>query len=193
MTGTPAVALPWGLCLQATPEDAEELVALLAGAVAGDPESLARLYDATARELWGLALCRCASREIAADAVQEVFCRLAAGRGPQGRTRHPRAWLLACVRRAAIDLLRRRGREVGIESAPELFTAGDPDRELEARRATVALAGLPPKLREAVYLRFALELSFAEIGRIAGVPTFTAASRVRLGLARLRKLLRASA
>lgn len=186
MTGNPAVAMPWGLHLQAPSEDAERLATLLAGAVAGDPQSLAHLYDATARQLWGLALCRGASREIAADAVQDVFCRLAAGRGPRGRVRHPRAWLLACVRRAAIDRLRRHGREIGIEATPELFVAGDSDRTLDARRATTALATLPPKLREAVYLRFAIELSYAEIGRIVGVPTFTAASRVRLGLARLR-------
>jgi DNA-directed RNA polymerase specialized sigma24 family protein len=33
------------------------------------------------------------------------------------------------------------------------------------------------------------ECTFARIGRITGVPTFTAASRYRLGIGRLRRLL----
>jgi RNA polymerase sigma-70 factor (ECF subfamily) len=186
MIGEPAAALPWSLLLAAQAPEVEALAVLIADAATGDSESLARLYDATARELWGLALCRGANREVAADAVQDVFCRLAAGRGPRRRVRHPRAWLLACVRRAAIDRLRRHRRETDLESAPELFSAADPERSLDAQRAASAVARLPPKLREAVYLRFALDLSLAEIGRVAGIPTFTAASRVRLGVARLR-------
>ena len=48
---------------------------------------------------------------------------------------------------------------------------------------------LPPAQREAIYLRHFAGCSFAEIGRATGVPTFTAASRYRLGLQRLRRLV----
>ena len=55
------------------------------------------------------------------------------------------------------------------------------------RPRTLALAAAA-----VVLLREVFGYSFREIGVIAGVPTFTAASRYRLGLARLRLLLEGS-
>ena len=51
------------------------------------------------------------------------------------------------------------------------------------------LKDLPPPQREALYLRHFAGLTFAQIGRVAGVPTFTAASRYRLGIRRLRRMM----
>jgi DNA-directed RNA polymerase specialized sigma24 family protein len=51
------------------------------------------------------------------------------------------------------------------------------------------LAGLPLKQRETIYLRHFAGCTFADIGRIVGVPTFTASSRYRLGVHRLRRLM----
>lgn len=171
----------------------DALVECFAAARAGDPDALASLYDRLARELYGFALWRSGCRETAADAVQEVFCRLAAGRAPEAdRVRSPRAWLLTSVRRATIDLQRRKRRETNFDASdfqtPDDTTdVGDPDRSVDGARARRALTKLPPKLREALFLRHFAGLSFAEIGRVAGIPTFTAASRCRLGLARLRR------
>ena len=55
-----------------------------------------------------------------------------------------------------------------------------------------ALARLPAPQREAVSLRHLAGHSFREIAAITGVPLFTAASRCRLGLARLKQLLERS-
>lgn len=43
--------------------------------------------------------------------------------------------------------------------------------------------------RVALYLRYFVGLELAEMGRATGVPKFTAASRCRLGVSRLRKFL----
>ena len=67
--------------------------------------------------------------------------------------------------------------------------AHDPTVAVDADRASILLAGLPEKQREAVYLRHFCDLTFAEIGRVVGAPTFTAASRYRLGISRLRRLM----
>jgi RNA polymerase sigma-70 factor (ECF subfamily) len=188
-----ARAVPAILAARRALGDDDALVERFAAARRGDPDALAALYDQLAAELHGFALWRSGCRETADDAVQEVFCRLAAGRAPGSeRIRSPRAWLLAAVRRAAIDLHRRRRREVTFEAADFELPADDagrtdPARRTDGERARRALAALPPKLREALYLRHFAGLSFAEIGRVAGIPTFTAASRCRLGLARLRR------
>ncbi len=93
------------------------------------------------------------------------------------------------MRHAAIDLLRRSSREDRLPEKPRFVAVENPERSAEAARISSALEGLPPKLREALFLRHFAGLTFAEIGRVAGVPTFTAASRCRLGLARLRRIL----
>jgi len=65
----------------------------------------------------------------------------------------------------------------------------DPERAAEASRLSGHLARLPGEQREAVSLRHLAGCSFREIATITRVPVFTAASRCRLGLARLRRLM----
>ncbi len=158
----------------------------------GSVDALAPLYDLFAAELHGLALWRTGSREDADDVVQELFCRLAEQRHRLRKVENPRAFLLAIVHRLAIDRhrARRRRPESPLETAllvaaPEV----DPSVAEDARRASRALAQLPAPQREALYLHQMCDLPYASVGRITGVPTFTAASRCRLGLRALRRLL----
>ena len=179
-------ALPLPLLRAATGPDADPWATPFAAAATLDPDGLAALYDLAARALYGFALWRTGRADVAEDAVQEVFCRLAAG-AARGRTvRHPRAWLLAAVRRAAIDHLRKTARETALPDPAPFLSPESPEREAEARALSRAVAALTPRLREAVYLRHFAGLTFAEMGRVLGVPTFTAASRCRLGVERLR-------
>jgi RNA polymerase sigma-70 factor, ECF subfamily len=59
------------------------------------------------------------------------------------------------------------------------------------RRVWEALHGLPSHLREAVALRFLGELRYKDLGSVLGCNPKTAESRVRLGLAAMRKTLAA--
>jgi RNA polymerase sigma-70 factor (ECF subfamily) len=154
--------------------------------------ALGALYDLVAADLYGLALWRTGSRDDAADVVQEVFCKLAARPALLAGARAPRAYLLAMTRRAAVDLLRRRRDHRALDdlvTEPPAAT-GDPAGAVDASRLSALLRALPAVQREALYLRHWAGLTFAEIGRATGVPTFTAVSRCRLGLARLRWRLR---
>ncbi|WP_157231961.1 RNA polymerase sigma factor [Hyalangium minutum] len=54
------------------------------------------------------------------------------------------------------------------------------------RRMMAALQELPPKLKEAVLLRFDQGLGYPEIARILGAPMSTVRSRVFLGIRQLR-------
>ncbi len=156
----------------------------------GKARALEELYDAAAGRIFGLALWRTGSREDACDVVQEVFVRLVEQGERLRRVRKPKAWVLTVAHRAAVDATRRRRKSEPLESCRFLeSTSGDADRELDADRAGSLLAGLPSTQREAVYLRHFADCTFAEIGRITGVPTFTAASRYRLGISKLRELM----
>ncbi len=171
--------------------DASRWIALFRELGAGDSEKLGQLYDMASRRLYGLALWRTGSRDLAADVVQEVFVRVAERRERLGEVRDPRWWLLSVTHRLAIDVVRRTARRQAepLEHLTELAAEGvDHERAADARRAWGLLARLSAKQREVVYLHDAAGMSHAEIGRCLGIPAFTAASRYRLALKTLRGL-----
>lgn len=149
-------------------------------------EALAAIYDLEADRLFALALWITGSREDAADAVHDLFVKLAVRPPRLSEVRRPRSYLLSMVRRGALDRVRRRRHVEAPEDCLLEASASDPESSVEARSVSRHLHRLPRTQREAVYLRFFAELSFADIGRVTGVSLFTAASRCRLGLAKLR-------
>jgi RNA polymerase sigma-70 factor (ECF subfamily) len=186
LPGTPEEARTgaWG--------DASGWVDLFRDLAAGDPERLGPLYDMASRRLYGLALWRTGSRELAADVVQEVFVRIAQCRDRLGEVRDPRWWLLSVTHRLAVDAVRRAARRHAEPIEEHADLAAEPvdnGRAVDARRAWALLGRLSAKQREVVYLHDAAGMSHAEIGRCLGIPTFTAASRYRLALHALRGLL----
>jgi RNA polymerase sigma-70 factor (ECF subfamily) len=165
---------------------------LFARLAAGDSSALEPLYRASARSIFGLALWRTGSVEDASDVVQEVFLRLAQGYRRLGKVKDARSWLLGVAHHVAVDSARRRKRRVSesLDEVPYLAAPETDDaRAIDAARASRLLAHLPPAQRNVIYLRHFADCTFAVIGDITGVPTFTAASRYRLGIERLRRLM----
>ncbi len=131
----------------------------------------------------------------AEDVVQEAYLRalrfFESFRGGDGRP-----WLLAIVRNACYDWLRRRGpidlatpfdEEIHSSDAspqtPETELLRRADREAVRR----ALEGLPVAWREVLVLREFEGLSYKEIAGIAGVPIGTVMSRLARARARLEQ------
>jgi len=170
----------------------EDWRGLFSDLAAGRLASLEELYDAAAPRLYGLALWRTGSEEDAADVVQDVFVRVVEQGQRLEKVRNPKAWLLTVTNRAAIDVTRRRRRQhtEPLENCAFLtVTDDDGERMLAATQVSVFLAGLPDTNRVVIYLKHFAGCTFAEIGDIVGVPKFTAASRYRNGIQKLRKLL----
>lgn len=161
----------------------------------GRVTALDELYDLAANDVYRLALWRTGSREDAEDVVQDVFVKVADQGTRLTKVRRPKRWLLTVTHRRAIDLVRqrRRRRTESIDEAPFLEAAmSDPDRGIEAETLSRLIARLSVKHREVLLLRHFADCTFADIGRITGVPTFTAASRHRLAIAKLRRMLEKS-
>jgi RNA polymerase sigma-70 factor (ECF subfamily) len=145
----------------------------------------------------------------AQDVVQEAFLRafnsFAGFRGTNARP-----WLLAIVRNASYDWLRRNrsgdltvaydedvhGGEHSGTSISEAGDDGNPETLLsradDRRVVNEALAHLPVEFREVVVLRDIEDCSYREIAGIAGIPIGTVMSRLsrgrRLMLAHLVRL-----
>jgi len=170
-------------------EDEIRLLGAFRALAAGEAGGLAEIYELASADLYALALWRTGSREDAADVVQEVFVALAATGARLDRVRRPRSYLLRMTHRAASRLARRRR---PVESLDEVLLpapGASPELRAQTRQAARALGTLPARQREAVGLHLVLGLSFREIGEATGVSRFTAASRYRLGMARLRRLM----
>jgi RNA polymerase sigma-70 factor, ECF subfamily len=156
-------------------------------------KDLERIHDEHAVAMYrhGLALLR--DENAVRDILQDVFLKLAEGRGNSGDADNERAYLLRMVHHAAIDRMRRaKVRQNHAARAPdEIFEpCTDPDREAFRQQLEQALDQLPEEQREVVVLKLWEERTFDEIASICDIPPNTAASRYRYGLDKLRALLR---
>jgi RNA polymerase sigma-70 factor (sigma-E family) len=118
------------------------------------------------------------------DVVQESFCKLYAARG---RLRADDAVVAAYLNKIVVNQVRsrHRRRQVARRDAHLLTRANatDPTAVHDDRRAVVdALAGLPPRQREALVLRFWMDLPLAAIADAMGVRVGTVKSQISRGL-----------
>jgi RNA polymerase sigma factor (sigma-70 family) len=125
------------------------------------------------------------------DIAQEAFARLIR---KHGSLRNPDS-ALAYVRASVCNLTRNRRRHLRVvrlrtpagrheESSEQVAMVREEHREVLA-----ALAGLPPRTREALVLRYWLDLSEREMAEAMGVSPGTVKSHVSRGLAALARTL----
>jgi RNA polymerase sigma-70 factor (ECF subfamily) len=150
------------------------------------------LFRACAQEVHAYVASLVRDPATAEDVVALAFERAYRRRGrfdPRRGTQ--RAWLFAIARNAALDELRRRRRSAALLTDPEDPAAAAPaDAGEDAdRRATVraALAGLEPRDRELVALKFWGGLSNTEIAAVLGVSESNAGTRVHRAVTKLRE------
>jgi RNA polymerase sigma-70 factor (ECF subfamily) len=146
------------------------------------------VWDLIADDLYGLALWRTGSTADAEDAVQNVFLRLSNKPTKFNQIRNPRSYLLRMTHNAAVDVARRRESPMP-ENPPILVAVEDIGAKIDGRKASDLLLELPVAQREVVFLRHFAGLTFREIAAVSHVSVFTAASRHRLAMRRLRELL----
>src|SRR5258707_4467025 len=126
--------------------------------------------------------------DAACDILQQVMLQLYLSL-PKLRTGEPlKAWLFQVARNRCVDELRRKRAihfselERDEEDQSLVETMQDrcplPDEVIERREVQdtllKAIGALPPKFRAVVLLRYAAQLSYAEIGRVLTMPAATA-------------------
>jgi RNA polymerase sigma-70 factor (ECF subfamily) len=166
---------------------------LLRRVAARDPAALASLYDRYAPLVYGLARRIVRDEDQAEDLVQEVFLRLWNRPEVYDRGRGTfRAWLLSIAHHLAVDVLRRRRREVSYQD--KLAGPGTDDPvdtamgQLEGAAVRSLLGRLPPDQRRVIELAYFEGLTQREIAARLGEPLGTVKTRLRLGIIKLRAL-----
>jgi RNA polymerase sigma-70 factor (sigma-E family) len=192
------------LCLSDMDRDAVTIHLGVSGSdgvgVGADPAAaVTALYAEHALGLTRLALIMVGDRPTAEDIVQDAFCGL---HRRWEKLRDP-AKALSYVRSAVLNgcrtEFRRASTAPGSAAAggavyeahlPPAWSAESAALATEERREVMrALLKLPPRQREALLLRYYLELSEAEAASAMRISRGTAKSTVARGLAALRKLL----
>jgi len=126
-------------------------------------------------------------RADADDLVQAVFMKVATMGAELLGVRTPSSYLHRMLHAAWLD---GRRRVVTAErAAGRIPPSPRPSGTDEALAVARALDDLPPLQREVVILHLIEGHSFREVGRLTDVSLFTAASRYRLALRRLRETL----
>lgn len=177
----------------------ERLAALIKGVAEGDQQSLSALYDATSGLVYGLILRILGDTATAEEVLMDVFMQVwrQAARFDDERGA-PLAWLTTLARSRAIDRLRAgkqdKQRETSLETAGQHSVPADMEQLVAASemRETVraALDTLAVEQRQVIELAYYRGLSHSEIAAELGQPLGTVKTRTRLGMIKLRELLR---
>ncbi|QWW20113.1 sigma-70 family RNA polymerase sigma factor [Schaalia sp. 19OD2882] len=179
-----------GRVISGARDDDEALVAI----AGGDQEAFARFYDMWSGRIFALVLQIVVDRAQSEEVLQEIFLevwRRADSFDPSRGS--SRAWLVTLARRRAIDRVR------AAQAARERDNAWipfEPDhdttlRQVEERivsdevRAALVAVGEPH--RTTIELAYFTGMTHSQIAAHCGVPLGTVKTRIRDGLAKLRK------
>jgi RNA polymerase sigma-70 factor (ECF subfamily) len=180
-----------------TQDFSSQLRELIGNIARRDRAAFAALYDATAAQLFGVALRILRRRDLAEEALQESFVAVWERAGDYSPVRGaPMTWLVTIVRHHAIDQLRRRGSRAEDRSVSEeaLLTVaageGDSaDRGAEIGALQRCLDTIEAQPRRAVLLAYVYGLTHEELAARLGAPMGTVKSWIRRSLERLKRCL----
>jgi len=159
-----------------------------------DEPAFDRAYRAYAPRLRAVAYDVLRNREAAEDAVHGALVRVWSTGGYRPERGALLPFLIACVRREALDVVRSAKRRalrevragVGDPLTADDTAAIDP---IESRRVEVALAALSDEQRDVIARAYFGYRTLAEVATETGLPLGTVKSRLSAGLRRLSTLL----
>ena len=163
----------------------------------GERAALREVYDMASAKLLGVILPIMRDRDRAEDVLQDVFLKVwhRAGRFDASKA-SPITWLCAIARNAAIDAVRREGRnpEVADDAYPDVeddapgaeeHLCSQEDRE----RLRRCLDGLQDDHRTSIRMAYFRGFTYSELAEKMKVPLGTMKSWIRRGLASLKGCL----
>jgi RNA polymerase sigma factor (sigma-70 family) len=132
--------------------------------------------------------------ELARDAVQETFLRLC-NQAPDKLRDHLAAWLFSVCRSRALDLIKARKPQVGLEAVEALASGEDePSLILEHKerlaQAMRLLERLPAQQQEVIRLKFQQGFSYKEISSITGLSVSNVGFLIHVGIKAMKYELR---
>ncbi len=122
----------------------------------------------------------------ARDAVQEAAIKAWRSMGRLREPEHARSWFLSIVSNQCRTTMRRHWWRFGRNPLPATRTAWTDDSLVSALDVAAGMNRLAPEDRAVLHMHFYMDLSLEEIGRVLGISTGAARSRVYRAAKRLR-------
>lgn len=171
--------------------DDDELAGLITRTAERDRAAFRELYDRSSGLLMSIALKMLGRRDLAEEAVQDAFVAIwsQAARFDVDRG-SALGWIATIARRRAIDRLRASPwlrREISDEAEIEATI----ERLPESMTLRHCLSKLDAATRHAICLAYLYGLTHSELNERTGIPLGTLKSKLRRGLANLRRCLEA--
>jgi RNA polymerase sigma-70 factor, ECF subfamily len=165
---------------------------LLSQVALGAQEALAELFQRYGGRVLAYVRAMAGPRFPAEDAVQEIFLTLWQKAGlyaPQGG--EAAGWIFTITRHKVFDIQRSLGRvrETGSLDLELLSPGEDPVEPSLAPSLHKALSMLPPEQAQPIRLAYYGDLTYGETAKRLGIPLGTLKTRIRTGLAALRRLI----
>lgn len=145
----------------------------------GSREAFATLYVSFAPLLYNYGCKQCADPRLVEDCIQDVFEYLLAHRTQLSPVSNVRAYLVKAYRRALLRKISnvRKNIPVGLTDEASFEIVISPESRLIAQQSSirrreqvkVAVNALPPRMKEALFLRFYENLSFEDIAAIMDI------------------------
>ena len=148
-----------------------------------------RFWEQTRDRVRAYMFCACSNATDADDLAQECYLRALRNWDGFNAKGTRQAWLFAIARNTQVDWFRKRGREArlaGADDGRRVWEASEPVAD-EIEAVWKAVDNLGTEYQETIHLRFAADLSYAEIAETLGVPVGTVRSRLHRGLKAVRE------
>jgi RNA polymerase sigma-70 factor, ECF subfamily len=178
----------------------QDWVGLIARIATGDQQAMSLLYNGTSRLIFGLILRIIGDRSMAEEVLLDVYAQVWRQADRYDISRGAAlGWITTIARSRAIDRLRSERHNLQQDELNEATTS-EPSRTANPETATAmaemstivraALDSLPPEQREVIELSYYAGYTQTEIAAKLGQPLGTIKTRTRLGMIKLREVLK---
>jgi RNA polymerase sigma-70 factor (ECF subfamily) len=186
--------------MEALDQNNQDWAAVITAIAAGDQHAMNRFYDGTSRLVFGLVLRILNDRSFAEEVLLDVYTQVWRQAHRYDRSRGaPLGWLTTIARSRAIDRLRAERYSLQQDELNEATTS-ETDSMTNPETVTAlsevrhhvraALDLLPPEQREVIELSYYSGYTQSEIAAHLGQPLGTVKTRTRLGMMKLRDVLK---
>lgn len=143
-----------------------------------------RVYRRRGADFFRFAQARTSDSELAMDAVQEGFARAIRARRSYAGTGALEAWIARCVLTAAVDALQTPVADALAEESISASATDSPDADVKA-----AIRDLPPRQRDALFLRHYLDLDYISIAGLLNIEVGTVSATLHAARDNLTRTL----
>ncbi len=162
----------------------------------GDETTFSAIYNEYVDRMFSYGIHLGFTEESCRDAVQDVFCKLYISRHKLMDVQNPASYLFKSLKFRLIDLVRRNSKIESLEHVNDSFAINVTilDKIIDEEKSHLLktkienlLNNLTAQQREAIYLRYMLEMDYNEISKMLGINNDSARKLVYRAMEKLRE------